>query len=453
MAAVETIVAISTPLGEGGVGLVRLSGPCAFAIGQEVFSSKTPLGHRLRYVEYGTILDDRREPLDHGLAWAFQGPRSYTGEDTVEISCHGSTLVLESLVQAAITKGARLAEPGEFTRRAFLNGRLDLLQSEAVIDLIQAGSKVGMHNAYGQASGNLSTLVQKLKAHIITALALIEVGLDFSEEDIRTIGHPEVSQEFDQSISLTRRLVDTFEGTRRRQNGFQIALIGSPNAGKSTLLNSLLGEDRAIVTAVPGTTRDTVEGRTVWEGESVRLIDTAGLRQSSDPIEEQGIERSLTTSRGADLVVFVLDHSKAWSEEEDFLFSKSNVQPDIIVFNKVDLPELMRVPPSLVGDCPIIQVSALKGKGLEQLPPLAMDLVSRPNLVDGVGLTRARHHEALQSVLQHLENSRDMLLANDHEECIAAELHGALFVLGELLGETVSDDVLDRIFSQFCIGK
>jgi len=380
-------------------------------------------------------------------------PRSYTGEDTVEISCHGSSLVLETLVQAAISQGAVLAAPGGFTRRAFLNGRLDLLQAEAVIDLIQAGSKGNLESAYGHASGRLSRLVREVKERIIKALSRVEIGLDFTEEDIGEIGREQVLGEVQQVIELATRLAETFEGSRRRQSGLLIAIIGRPNVGKSTLLNALLGEERAIVTPVPGTTRDLVEGRTVWNGELVRLVDTAGVRPVGDLVEQEGINRARTIAESANLVFAVLDVSAEWQEEDrevlDFLHGKRG----ILVLNKMDLTPKLVVPDSWSDGISYVEISALTGQGLGTLKERSMEVIPRPGLVDGIGITRQRHHDCLLRVIACANQARDLLLSHQLDECIGAELQEGLGALGEMLGESVSEDVLDRIFSDFCIGK
>ena len=305
-------MAISTSRGEGGLGIVRLSGPGAIQIGRRVFRSTPPLGERIRHIEYGRVVDGNRE-IDTGLAWALKAPNSYTGEDTIEISCHGSSLVLETLVQVSVANGAVPASQGEFTRRAFLNGRLDLLQAEAVVDLIQAGNKFDLENAYGHTRGRLSNLVRQLKSRLIRSLSLLEVGLDFSDEDVDEVCRQQILDEIHKAIESGRQLSDTFEGSRRRQDGLLVVLAGRPNVGKSTLLNSLLGEEKAIVTPIPGTTRDLVEGRTTWAGETVRVLDTAGLRVGGGLVEKEGIRRTRESIANADLVLAILDASRAVS--------------------------------------------------------------------------------------------------------------------------------------------
>ena len=434
------------------MGIVRLSGPEAIQIGQKIFCCTPPLGERIRHVEYGRVCFDGRE-IDTALAWVLKGPRSYTGEDTVEISCHGSSVVLENLVQAAISTGAVLAAPGEFTRRAFLNGRIDLVQAEAVIDLIQAGSNNSLDNAYGHASGHLSRLVRKLKEKVVRALSRVEIGLDFSEEDVDEIGREQVFDDIQQSLELALRLADTFEGSRRRQKGFSIALVGRPNVGKSTLLNTLLGEERAIVTPVPGTTRDLVEGVTIWNGETVRLIDTAGIRATGNLVEKEGVARALRAAESADLILGVLDASGDWHDEDDAVLNLLRERKGFVVLNKIDLLRKIILPGELCESSSHVEISALTGHGLAALREKAMVLVPRPCLVDGIGITRQRHHDCLQQVVSRMETAREMLITRQLPECVGAELREALEALGIMLGENIGEDVLERIFSDFCIGK
>ena len=449
----DTVVAISTPRGKGGIGIVRLSGPAALSISQQIFRSRPPLGERIRYVEYGRIWAGGRA-IDTGVAWCFAAPHSYTGEDTVEISCHGSMVVLESVVEEALCLGAVAAAPGEFTRRAFLNGRLDLLEAEAVIDLIQASSKAHLDNAYGLASGRLSKMVKELKRKLVKMLSLIEIGLDFSDEDIDNIGRQEIQAALSEVVESSMRLAETFEGTRRRQEGYLVVLIGRPNVGKSTLLNVLLGEDRAIVTPLPGTTRDLVEGRTTWAGETIRLIDTAGIRQSHNPIEKEGIERASQAAGEADVVLAVFDSSTEWCEDDIAVLDL--IPPDkksIAVFNKIDLTGAI-ARSKIEARTPVsVEISALKESGIEKLKREVTDQLPHRAEIDGIGITRQRHQDCFLRVAKSGAAADELLRTSQPDECIIAELQDALNALGEMLGETVEEEILDSIFSQFCIGK
>lgn len=449
----DTVVAVSTPRGEGGIGIVRLSGPEALSISQQIFRSRPPLGKRVRYVEYGRIWAGGRE-IDTGVAWFFVAPHSYTGEDTVEISCHSSAVVLESVVEEAISLGAAAAAPGEFTRRAFLNGQLDLLEAEAVIDLIQASSKAHLDNAYGLASGRLSKMVKELKKKLVKMLSLLEIGLDFSDEDIDSIGRQEIQIALREVVEASLRLAETFEGTRRRQEGYLVVLVGRPNVGKSTLLNALLGEDRAIVSPVPGTTRDLVEGRTTWSGETIRLVDTAGIRQSHNQIEKEGIERASLAIGEADVVLAVFDSSTEACEDDMAVLDLLPAdKKSIAVFNKIDLPGTGTLSKIEARTSVSVEISALREFGIEELKREAMVQLPHRVEIDGVGITRQRHQDCLLRVAKSGAVADDLLSSGQPDECVVAELQDALSALAEMLGETVQEEVLDTIFSQFCIGK
>ncbi len=449
----STIVAVATPSGAGGIGIIRLSGPDSVPVARTLFRSNPPLGARPRYVEYGRILDENGADLDSGLAWVLKAPASYTGEDTVEISVHASEVVLNSAVEAAIAIGATLARPGEFTRRAFVNGRMDLLQAEAVIDLIQAGSKHALQNSYGHTSGRLSKLVGTLKDQVVRALALLEVNLDFAQEEDGHVRTEQVFQELDAAISLSHQLLETFAGSRRRQQGYSVALVGRPNAGKSTLFNALLGEDRAIVTHTPGTTRDVIEGEVVWGGDLVRLRDTAGLRAASGAVEVEGMRRTRQEANDADLVLVVTDSSRPWSEADEELLTLSAGGSFLIVRNKIDIPCKQRIPDMVSDRAMTISISAAVRTGLLDLKGAIMRSLPNAQNVEGVGLTRQRHATLIERVHSACQGSHRMLQEGGMAECVAAELHSALSHCGELLGENVDEAVLDDIFSEFCIGK
>ena len=449
----STIVAVATPSGAGGIGVVRLSGPDSISLARTLFRSAPPLGTRPRYVEYGRILDKNGAVLDSGLAWVLTGPRSYTGEDTVEISAHGSEMVLNNVVEAAIAGGATLARPGEFTRRAFVNGRMDLLQAEGVIDLIQAGSKHALQNSYGHTSDRLSQLVGTLKDHVVRALALLEVKLDFSQEEGGDVGSEQIIMELQTAVSLSHRLLETFAGSRRRQQGYSVALIGRPNVGKSTLFNALLGEDRAIVTHTPGTTRDVIEGQVMWEGDLVRLRDTAGIRAASGAAEVAGMERTRQEANDADLVLIVTDYSRPWSEADKELLTLPADNSFLIARNKIDKPCKQRIPAEISEAVSTVLTSAYAGTGVWDLRSAIVKHLPQTQEIEGVGLTRQRHASLVERIHSACQAAADVLAEEEMVECVASELHTALSYCGELLGENVGEAVLDEIFSEFCIGK
>jgi tRNA modification GTPase len=443
----STIIAICTPRGSGGVGLVRLSGPQALPIGRVLFRSRPVLGHRVRHVTYGRVVDGEGRPVDAALAWYLEGPATYTGEDVVEISTHGSDAVLDLVVDRGKQLGAHLAQPGEFTRRAFLHGRIDLLQAEAVADLIQAQSAGSLQAAYGILGGELSDRVRLLREDLVDVLARLETLLDFSDDvDAAEIGNLDATMERVEQGAAG--LVGSFAGARARLRGFTVVLAGRPNAGKSTLFNALLGEERSIVTHVPGTTRDWVEGHANWSGESVRLVDTAGLRDSADAVEQAGVERTRQQMKAADLVLLIVDGSdRASTDPIDSQGLDRATQ--ITVISKADLPQAR--PAEFEGEEAIV-VSARTGDGLQALREAILRRLPTKRGKGEAAPLRERHRDALAATAEATRRAR-RLLAENAPEVAAMELQAGLRSVGELLGERVDEAVLDRIFSEFCIGK
>lgn len=443
----QTIVAIATAAAPSGIGIVRLSGPDAISIGRRVFRSVPALG-RPRRVEYGVALGEDGQVIDQALAWVFLNPRSYTGEDTVEISCHGSLAVLEGLVRASVRAGAVLAEPGEFTRRAFLNGKMDLVQAEAVADLIHAAGRFSLENAYGLLAGQLSRAVTEIQQGVLGALAQCEALLDFPDDVV--LGSQTVRDAGQAALDHCEALTSTFSTFSRRQDGAVVAIVGPANAGKSSLFNLLLRESRSIVSPLPGTTRDLVEARLFVEGELFRLVDTAGLRESSDPVEAEGVARAHGVAASADIRIVVLDSSQPWDSGFGGLLQGLRAGRDILVLNKSDLAGKLTLPD--LGVRPIA-VSALSGEGVDLVLAAFRDRIP-PAPKEVVGLLHLRHFEclstaaaALKRALAHLEGRAVAL------ECVAEELRGALVQTHVLLGTQVDDEVLDLVFSRFCIGK
>lgn len=381
----------------------------------------------------------------------FACPNSYTGEDVVELSCHGNAFILEEVVKAAIFHGAVMASPGEFTRRAFLNGKLDLIQAEAVLDLIQAGGQFSLDNAYGHLKGGLSDAVSKLKKTLLMALAQVEVLLDFVEEDLH-VDLRRVGADMESALVQARGLTDSFLGASKRRDGLAVVLIGPPNAGKSSLFNVLLNESRAIVSPTPGTTRDLVEARAYFSGELYRLIDTAGLHPTADPIENEGINRALAALGDAALVLLVLDSSASWSDQYHSLLALLKPNRDVVVLNKSDLPTMLTLP-SRWPYC-TVEVSAVNGNGTRRLSELMTLRLTKTSQTEGIGLTRLRHYNGLVAVCQYLDRALDQLSVSGHNpECLADDLKGALEAISLLQGVNVSEETLDLIFSEFCIGK
>jgi tRNA modification GTPase len=445
----DTICAIATPIGEGGVGVVRISGEKAVDIAARLVAlrSGVPLesaaGHALHHADVLDPADPaRRAPLDEALVAVMRGPKSYTGEDV--------------LVRA----GARLAEPGEFTKRAFLNGRIDLAQAEAVLDTIRAKTAGGLRIAQEQLRGSLSREIDAVREDLVGLLAHVEAGIDFVEEDISFIATAELATGLQKARETVGRLLAHGREGRILREGVTAAIIGRPNVGKSSLLNALLRTDRAIVTAVPGTTRDVLEEVLNIRGIPVRLLDTAGIRETTDPVEREGVRRSRAAREQADLLLIVLDGSAPLTEEDQALLREDCSNPDqkrLIVVNKRDLPDRIdqaSLPPS-GPDCAVVKISAKTGDGLDDLRDLIRSLLIRPDFEtrETVLVTHLRHQIALQRTLDALAATLVSVDAKAAGELIAMDLRAAIDALGEITGAVSTDDILDRIFREFCIGK
>ena len=442
----DTIAAISTPHGIGGIAVVRLSGPDAFAIASRHL--KSPGAAHPQLFRIG------EKVLDQVIATAYHAPHSYTGDDTVEISCHGSLYVQQTLLQALLDSGARLAEPGEFTRRAFLNGKLNLSQAEAVADLINSTNAAAHSLAVSQLRGGYAKELETLRQQLVDLTALLELELDFSDEDVEFADRSRLHSLASQIYTRVTALRESFHMGNAMKRGIPVAIIGRPNAGKSSLLNALLHDNRAIVSDIPGTTRDTIEETFVIEGMSFRIIDTAGLRHSDDPIETLGIQRTLTTVAQADIVLYVHDASQSYGhaladlqELQDRLSLKDKHL--FIVNNKIDL-----VPETLTAPYRTFPISAKEGTGLDALTSALAkaaqtDLAQAPDVM----LTNVRHYNALGHVEQALLHVAKGLADHLPADLVVIDLRDALHHLGTITGQVTSDEVLGTIFSRFCIGK
>ena len=452
----DTIVALATPPGIGAIGVIRLSGTNAIAIANKLFYAKD-LGKEASHTLHVGFLKDEENVLDEAVVSLYKSPRSYTGEDVVEISCHGSPYVQQQVIDACIKYGARLARPGEFTQRAFLNGKLDLTQAEAVADLISSNSaasqKAAMHNIRGGFSENL----KELRERLIRFSALIELELDFSQEDVEFADRKAFYELIDELDQSTSRLVNSFQLGNVIRNGVSVAIIGKPNAGKSTLLNTLLNENRAIVSEIPGTTRDTIEELINIDGILFRLIDTAGIRQHThDLIENAGIKRSLEKMGSADLVLYIFDVSDEIPNLND-LPSASGQQPaasSLHVINKIDLLEKEKLD-DLKNKFPSsVFISAKQHLHTEVLKEKMVDSVLKGQVqTENTIITNARHYHALKEVQKSLLDIKQGLDKKLPGDLLALDIRRCLHFLGEITGEISNEDMLDYIFSKFCIGK
>jgi tRNA modification GTPase len=454
----DTIVAISTPPGRGGIGIVRLSGPEARAISEQLVRLRQPLDHaRARLVD---ILDDGpngldKARIDEAVVTFFAGPNSYTAEDLVETAAHGSPVVLTWLLRRAIALGARLAEPGEFTQRAFLSGRLDLTQAEAVRDLIEAQTLTQARQAASQMGGALSRRVAPIKQSLVELIALLEAGIDFAEDDVEVTPGTEIARRIAEVTEPLRGLEASFARGRIVHDGLTLAIVGRPNAGKSSLFNRLVERDRAIVTATPGTTRDLVTERISLDGIPLELVDTAGLRESAEEVEQLGIARTREALADAALVLVVLDATQPMNEEERRLLAAVEDRPALVAVNKSDLATDGH-PGQRIGvgaKYPVLHTSALTGDGIGILRERIVELATGGAAPEPGMLTSLRHHQAVLTALDGLDAAAKANTSGIPHEMILIDLYRSLWALDSLTGQTTPDDVLNLIFSKFCIGK
>lgn len=452
----DTIVAPATPPGEGGIGIVRLSGPRAEALLSGAFRSRSapsPLAsHRLYH---GRLCRSDGTAVDEVLVVIMRAPHSYTGEDVAEIHCHGGSQILRSVLDLFLAAGARLARPGEFTERAFLNGRLDLAQAEAVAALIGARSEEAARAALGQLEGHLSRQLHVFTGELRELLLLLEAHIDFPDDDLGALDQGEVATRASAVHADMTALLHTFDAGRALREGVSVLILGRPNVGKSSLLNALLGEARAIVTEIPGTTRDTIEEHLVLGGIPLRLVDTAGVRDTHDPIEREGVARARAKAAAADLVLLVIDGSQPLTAEDRMALDLAPPERTILIRNKSDLPQRGETA-ALAGFRCQVAVSARGGAGLPELKAAVVAFfcgTSTAALEGGVVLTERRHREALADALAALDRFRQSQPAGEPLECLAMELREALTALGRITGETTPEAILEQIFSRFCIGK
>ena len=495
----DTICAIATPVGEGGIGIVRISGVHAVAIAAHVVRPRNqqPLqqleSHRLYLSDVLhpesalkpplPLGEGRGEgPIDEALVVIMRKPRSYTGEDVVEIQTHGGAWILQATCHGLIRHGARLAQPGEFTKRAFLNGRLDLTQAEAVLDTIQATTSRSLQAAQSLLRGSLSKEVDALRERLIRVLAHVEAGMDFAEEDITFIQAAEVQQALTDTQRAVEQLIASYEEGRLIREGIKVAIIGRPNVGKSSLLNALLKLDRAIVSDQPGTTRDVIDESMNIRGIPLRLLDTAGLRQTQDSIEGEGIRRTEDAIAEADVLLLVMDGAEGVTDEDRAVFETYCSQRHLLVMNKMDLPESQAFSPLPLGEgqgegpaslsprrerarvrgekgegeeSAFVKVSAKTGEGLDRLTSVIHSVCLKEGLeaAPSVLVTRLRHKASLEQAHRSIQEAMRSVERKESGECVALDIRAALDALGEITGAVSTEDILDRIFQYFCIGK
>jgi len=457
----DTIAAIATAQGEAGIGIVRISGDRSIDLIDKIFRSKQGKvlsEYNSRRITYGYIIDPKTDKrIDEVLVSYMKGPNTYTREDIVEINCHGGMIPVKSVLELVLRVGARMADPGEFTKRAFLNGRIDLAQAEAVMDLISAKTEKGFDVALNQLEGSLSKKVSKIRSTLLEMLAHVEVSIDFSEEDVDEVAIEyllEKSIEVEEGI---QKLLDTADTGKIIREGLSTVIVGKPNVGKSSLLNALIRESRAIVTDVPGTTRDVIEEHLNIKGVPLRLIDTAGIRETEDIVEKIGVERSKELFNLADLIIVMLDASRELTEEDRQIMELIGTKRVLIIINKTDLHQELDLEEvkKIIDSKKIIKVSLVEEKGLEEIEDALLEMVYQGGVraKDNLLVTNIRHKNALERAI---ESSKDSISAIKQQlplDFVEVDIKNTWDALGEITGDTVGEDLLDHIFKNFCIGK
>lgn len=455
----DTIAAIATALGEGGISIIRVSGDKALNIVSSIFKGKNSRGLediRPYTMRYGFIIDkETNEVLDEVIVSFMKGPRSFTAEDTVEINCHGGIYATNRIFEEVIKSGARTAEPGEFTKRAFLNGRIDLAQAEAVIDLINSKTEIAMKSAVLQSEGRISTEINNLRQRLLGVIAHIEATVDFPEEDLEEITSNQVTINLKKIIEDMNSLISTADEGKIIREGLSMVIVGKPNVGKSSLLNSLLMEKRAIVTDIPGTTRDVIEEYINIKGIPVKLVDTAGIRETEDVVEKIGVEKSKEKINEADLVVLMLDLSRELDDEDKEIINYMRDKKHIVILNKVDLEGKLNIDAlNNIDSNNIIRISAKTGEGIEILKEKIKSLVFSGEVnATEVMITNTRHKDALFKAREKCLAALNTLELGISLDCASIDARGAWINLGEITGDTLEEDIIDKIFSEFCIGK
>lgn len=449
----DTIAAIATAQGEGGIGIIRISGSMSRDILEKLF---VPVSGEIvpRRLTYGHIVYEG-QVIDEVMAVFMHGPKTYTCEDTAEINCHGGIISLKRTLDAVVKCGARTAEPGEFTKRAFLNGRLDLSQAEAVIDMISAKTDKNFDVAMKQLDGFYSDNIKRIRKKLVDILVNVTVNIDYPDEDIEEITYSKLSDDISDVKNDIDRLLSSSSSGKILREGLKISIIGKPNVGKSSLMNALLKENRAIVTSIPGTTRDTIEEQLNIRGIPVVLTDTAGIRETSDEIERIGIEKSKLSFNSSDLVIFILDGSRPLDNEDIEILSHIEGKKTIVVVNKSDLDKVLDTDSLGIESENIIYTSAVSGSGIEQIEDVIENMFTggHINHSESLIVTNARHEELLRKASASLSDAADMTQMNQPLEFIEVDINSCYEQLGEIIGETVSDDIINEVFARFCLGK
>ncbi|MDD6980059.1 MAG: tRNA uridine-5-carboxymethylaminomethyl(34) synthesis GTPase MnmE [Firmicutes bacterium] len=448
----DTIAAIATAYGEGGIGIIRISGEDSRDILRKIFTGKI----ESRRLSYGKIMDEN-EHIDEVLAVYMKGPKTYTGEDVVEINCHGSMVALRKTLALVLSKGARMAEPGEFTKRAFLNGRLDLSQAEAVIDVIKAKSDRSFDVAISQLEGSLSKRIEKIRQALLDLLVEVTVNIDYPDEDIEIMTYDKARDCLCNIRNMIGELLATSGSGRMIREGIRIAIVGKPNVGKSSLMNCLLRESRAIVTEIPGTTRDTIEEAVSIRNLPVYLIDTAGIRDTDDTVEKIGIEKTKEAFNNADYIILVVDGSRPLTSEDEEIISYVRGRRALVLLNKRDLGAEVTVDviSEKLPDCDIIETALSKGEGLTEIEDNIESLVYGGQISQGESLmvNNVRHIDLLKHADSAAGDALSLLEIMEPLDIVEIDIRNAYDFLGEIVGDTVSDEIINEVFARFCLGK
>ena len=455
----DTIAAIATAPGEGGIGIIRISGEKSLQVAQSIFKSKSGKmikDYNARTLIYGTVVDNEKV-IDEVLVAYMKGPNSYTAEDVIEINCHGGFISVKKILELILSKGVRLAEAGEFTKRAFLNGRIDLSQAEAIIDVIKSKTDMAHEVAQSQLEGSLAKKIKDLRMNVTEVLAHLEVSIDFAEEDVEEITYQTLEEKALELRNEIKKLYDTAESGKILRDGLKTVIVGKPNVGKSSLLNSILGENRAIVTDIAGTTRDVIEEFVNIKGIPLKIVDTAGIRETEDVVEKIGVEKSRESFSTADLVIMVLDASRKLSEEDMEILESLKNKKTIVLLNKMDLEpqiELEKIE-EFVNSEDIIKISALKHQGIEEVQDKLVAMVYHGSVKNSSNLmiTNSRHKDALFKAYESINDAISAIEQRMPYDFIEVDFKNIWDYLGYINGDTVREDLLDTIFANFCIGK
>ncbi|MCT2596460.1 tRNA uridine-5-carboxymethylaminomethyl(34) synthesis GTPase MnmE [Staphylococcus warneri] len=456
----DTITSISTPMGEGAIGIVRLSGPQAVEIGDKLYKGKKPLAEVDSHtINYGHIIDpETNETVEEVMISVLRAPKTFTREDIIEINCHGGILTINRILELTMTHGARMAEPGEYTKRAFLNGRIDLSQAEAVMDFIRSKTDRASKVAMNQIEGRLSDLIKRQRQSILEILAQVEVNIDYPEyddvEDATTEFLLQQSKNIKQEIN---QLLETGAQGKIMREGLSTVIVGRPNVGKSSMLNNLIQDNKAIVTEVAGTTRDVLEEYVNVRGVPLRLVDTAGIRDTEDIVEKIGVERSRKALSQAGLILFVLNNNEALTEDDQTLYDVVKNEDVIVIINKTDLETHLDINEvkEMIGDTPLIQTSMLKQEGIDELEIQIRDLFFGGDVQnqDMTYVSNSRHISLLKQARQSIQDAIDAAELGIPMDMVQIDLTRTWEILGEIIGESASDELIDQLFSQFCLGK